>query len=526
MEAVTFETLRARIVSPSAECLLGLALIAENKRTPLYDVLTVALCLSPDGDGISAASAQRALESLPTLDLARLEAAVAARAPSGTLRIVIFTDVGLRTVGTVDIDDLIALAYLAIVFGLGSKQLDYLTVVLSHRKKGDGRDLTEPEDVSSMMEARIKGVERVDATTFVVTSTGATVRVFQQHAQTTPNSAQRPLAVYEMVDGDGESATIRAELALANGPLHAHLRATHLSAGQDTVLLGCGPIDVLTAETMCGCAGWTISYSDDAGVNSGRVHTQQQHSNCGAAVLASRGRISDITTGVTRGTGTTDHVLQHVCDAPMLVELAKNTAKVASRPMLLRPAQPSFQAMQSAALCWRILASNIDTLLPGFWAALEVSEPRTVDIAAFGAAVANVPLVPQESAVRSYALAFGLTHLANTLLAAGAPMVRGHIESAHAALAGATMCKCAETEAYGDLPKDVTAMLLVSVPRARVRTASDLLALATLAMAARLSFAMHTARKFGIAGVDVCVAPPTADAVGTGLSIATPLTFS
>ena len=109
---VTFESLVARVASPSSECLLGLALIAEGKRTPLYDVLTVAMCFTNMRSEISAARAQSALESLEGFDLARLEAVIPELAPTGKLRLVVITDVGLRTVGTVDTDDWVALVCL------------------------------------------------------------------------------------------------------------------------------------------------------------------------------------------------------------------------------------------------------------------------------------------------------------------------------------------------------------------------------------------------------------------------------
>jgi hypothetical protein len=97
------------------------------------------------------------------------------------------------------------------------------------------------------------------------------VRVFQQHRQSTPNTAQRALSVDEMLIGDDESACIRAELQRVNEDLYAHLRDVHLVEKQDTVLLGCWPIDALTAHTLAPCVGWMISYTDAAGVNSGKA---------------------------------------------------------------------------------------------------------------------------------------------------------------------------------------------------------------------------------------------------------------
>ena len=514
---VTFESLVARVAYPSSECLLGLALIAEGKRTPLYDVITVALCFSNTRSEISAQRAQGALESMATFDLARLEAVIPALAPSGKLRIVIVTDVGLRTVGTVDTDDWVALVYLCQIVRLMCAKLDYLTVVLSHGKKSDDR--TEPEDVSKLMAARIGEATRIDDTTFV--AYGTTVRVFQQHRQSKPNTAQRSLSVDEMLNGDDESACIRAELQRVNQELYSHLHAVHLVEGQDTVLLGCGPIDVLTAHTLVPCAGWTISYGDDAGVNSGRSHTQYQHSSCGASVLAARGNVVDIATGITRGTTTTDDVIERVCDTPMLVAIAENSAKVAARPLLLFPAAPSFQAMQSAKLFWRILASNVDTLIPGFWPKFE-SAPMGVDAAQFCAAASGVDFVPQCCEIVAYSLAFGVTHVANTLLAARAPL---RAELALKQLQGAATCVCAEFEEYGELPPSVLHLLAASVPRARVSTATEMLSLATLAIASRLAVAMHTSRKFGIVGVDVETQPPSPEFGGLALRIREPLSF-
>jgi hypothetical protein len=70
---VTFERLVSRVASPSSECLLGLALIAEGKRTPLYDVLTVAMCFTNVRSEISAERAQSALESLEGFVLVRAD---------------------------------------------------------------------------------------------------------------------------------------------------------------------------------------------------------------------------------------------------------------------------------------------------------------------------------------------------------------------------------------------------------------------------------------------------------------------
>ena len=514
---VTFESLVSRVASPSSECLLGLALIAEGKRTPLYDVLTVAMCFTNVRSEISAERAQSALESLEGFDLARLEAVIPALAPSGTLRLVIITDVGVRMVGTVDTDDWVALVCLCDIVRLMCAKFDYLTVVLAHHKKeGDG---TEPRDVSQLMAARIGETTRIDDSTFV--AYGTTVRVLQQHRQTTPNSAQRFLGVDEMLVGDAESAGVRAELEAANEALYAHLRDVHLADGQDTVVLGCGPIDVLTAQTLRSCRGWTISYGDDAGVNSGRSYTAYQHSNCGAAVLASYGNVVDITTSVTRGTTTTDDVIERVCDAPMLVALSENATKVAARPLKLCASAPSFHAMQSAKLFWRILASNVDTLLPSFWAEF-ASSAAGVDVAQFGARASGVSFVPQCSEIVAYSLWFGVAHVANTLLAARAPL---RADVALAQLAGATACAAAEIDAYGELPASVVELLAASVPRARVRTASELFSVATLSVASRLALAMHTARKFGIVGVDVQTEAPSAEFGGLALNIGDPLVF-
>ena len=514
---ITFESLVARIQSPSSDCLLGLALIAENKRTPLYDVLTVALCFTNTRSEISAERAQSALESLATFDLARLEAVIPEIAPSGKLRLVIITDVGLRTVGTVDTDDWVALVCLCDLVRLMCTKLDYLTVVLAHRKKNN--DYTEPEDVSKLMAARIGESTRVDDRTFV--AFGTTVRVFQQHRQTTPNSAQRALSVEEMLVGGDESEAIRGELEVANAELYAHLRDVHLVEGQNTVVLGCGPVDVLTARTLGSCVGWTISYGDDSGVNSGRSHTQYQHSNCGASVFASYGNIVDVTTGVTRATTTTDDVIQRVCDTPMLVALAENTTKVAARPLRLSPWAPSFQAMEATRLFWRIFASNVDTLLPSFWSEF-ASAPARVDVAHFCARASGATFVPQCAEIVAYSLSFGITHVANTLLAARAPL---RANFALQQLENATSCVSAEVEEYGDLPHAVLAILAASVPRARVHTASELLSLATLAIASRLAFAMFTARKFGIVGVDVETQPPSLEFGGLALRIGEPLSF-
>jgi hypothetical protein len=514
---VTFESLIARIASPSSECLLGLALIAEGKRTPLYDVLTVAMCFTNMRSEISAERAQSALESLEGFDLARLEAVIPELAPSGKLRLVIITDVGLRTVGTVDTDDWVALVCLCDIVRLMCAQLDYLTVVLSHRKKA--ADRTEPEDVSKLMAARIGGTTRLDDTTFV--AYGTTVRVLQQHRQSTPNSAQRALSVDEMLVGNEESAKIRAELEVANETLYAHLRDVHLAEEQNTVVFGCGPIDVLTAKILQSCAGWTISYGDDVGVNSGRSHAEYQHSNCGAAVFASYKNIVDVTIGVTRGTTTTDDVIERVCDTPMLVALSENTTKVAARPLKLRAGAPSFQAMQSAKLFWRIFASNVDTLLPNFWHEFQ-SAPTGADVAQFCARASGASFVPQCSEIVAYSLWFGITHVANTLLAARAPL---RADLALQQLAGATACNAPEVDAYGELPAAVLELLASSVPRARVLTAADLLSVATLAVASRLAFAMHTASKFGIVGVDVQTEAPTPEFGGLALNICDPLVF-
>jgi hypothetical protein len=298
-------------------------------------------------------------------------------------------------------------------------------------------------------------------------------------------------------------------------------------------LLGCGPIDVVTAHTLRKCLAWTVSYSDPKGVNSGAVRTDAQHSNRGAAVLAAQGNIIDITARVSRGTTTTDHIILDVCDAAMLDEVAKNTAKVAGVPKLLYPAAPGAAAIEEATLVWRILASNTDTLQPRFWdalaesGALAVSDAPPVSIAAFGAAVAGLPTgaaaaAAQQEEIEFYAANFGLTLLANTLLAAGQPM---DVEGALSTIAGGVhTCVVRHIVEYGALPATVVGLIATQLPRAGViRTAHELFVVATLAMAARLSGVMNTAREFG---VDVAVVAKPATFHFGGLRIHQPLAFS
>ena len=550
-EIANFDLLLSRVESPTPECRLGLALIAKNQRPPVYDALTVALCFSNARGEIDSGRAQLALESLKGYDRARLDALIlelvpggpngpngpsgpnGPNGPKGKLRVVMFTDVGLKNFcgeTTADTDDWVAIALMCDIAKLGSNMLDHFTLVLSHRKKGEvGRkDRTTPMDVSEMMAARIgSSVNRIDSTTFL---TGNTFfRVFQQEAQTTP-SAHASLTVDEMLGLGGDesvqltSAAALSELRGYNSAMLGHLRAVHCAGGQTTVVLGCGPIDVVTADTLCGCLAWTVSYSDPKGVNSGSVHTDAQHSNRGAAVFAANGNIVDITARVSRGTSTTDHIILDVCDAAMLDAVAKNAAKVAGVPMLLYPAAPGAAAIEQATLVWRILASNTDTLQPRFWDALRVGaavEPP-VSISAFGAAVAATPLVPQQEEIEFYAANFGLTLLANTLLAAGQPM---DVEGALSTIAGGVRtCVVRHIVEYGALPDIVVGMVAAQLPRAgAIRTAHELFVVATLAMAARLSGVMSTAREFG---VDVAVVAKPATLHLGGLRIHQPLAFS
>lgn len=508
---LAFDRLMGRVVDPTPQCTLGLALVAKGKRPPVYDALTVALCFS-NARTFDAAEAQLALNSMADFDRPRLDAVIPALAPSGKLRVVVFTDVGLATVdGTVDTDDWVALAMLCDIVVLGSPAFDHLTVVLSWRKKGaEGKsDRTTPEDVSAMMEARVKLVRRLDSTTFVVGAT--TVRVFQQLAQTTVVPAGRLLSVDEML---GESACV-SELRERNSAMLAYLRVVHCSEAQDTVVLGCGPIDVVTAETMRASVGWTVSYGDLHGVNSGSVF-DAQHSYRGACVFHSFGRCFDIPTRVSRGTTTTDDILDRVCDARMLAAVAENAAKVAGTPMLLAPSPPSQRAEQQAILAWRIAVSNVETLFPHFWDALHAAGDD-VEISVFGAAVASVAL--QEREIAAYSATFGLALVANALLAFGKPL---DVESAISSLSEQT--RVSEIVEYGDLPPPVAAFAAALMPRATVRTAHDLFAIAALSMSARLSYVASTAREFGVRELSVVATPPTLES--GGIRIRQPVVYS
>ena len=133
---LAFDRMCERVVDPSPQCTLGLALMAKGKRPPVYDALAVALGFS-DLREFDAPSAQLALESLAGYDRARLDGVIAKLAPSVKLRVVIFTDVGLESVdGTVDTDDQVALLMTCDIALLGSPAFDHVTVVLSCRKKG------------------------------------------------------------------------------------------------------------------------------------------------------------------------------------------------------------------------------------------------------------------------------------------------------------------------------------------------------------------------------------------------------
>lgn len=524
---LAFDRLCERVGDPTPQCALGLALMAKGKGPPVYDALTVALCFS-NSRKFDAASAQVALQSLATFDRARLDAVIPELAPSGKFRVVIFTDVGLATVdGTVDTDDLVALAMTCDVVLFGSPAFDHLTIVLSCRKKGaEGRsDRTTPEDVSAMMEARCTDVRRLDPTTFVVGPT--TVRVFQQLAQKTVRPAGRLLTVTEML-GESDDADIKrdcevasAELRVINKDMLAHLRSVHCAEKQDTVVFGMGPIDVVTAETLRASVGWTVSYGDISGVNSGSVFDAQS-SFRGASVFHSFGRCFDIPTRVSRGTTTTGDILDRVCDARMLDAVSLNAAKVAGIPMLLNPAPPSQLAEQQAILAWRISVSNIETLLPNFWddmAAASDSGTLDVPISVFGAAVAGVTQVDQKDEIGLYSATFGLALVSNALLAFGKPM---DVEAALSSLSTGTNVPA--IIAYGDLPARVAAFAASLMPRATVRTAHDLFVIATLAMSARLSYVMATAREFGIREVSVVPTPPTLEA--GGVKIRQPLVYN
>ena len=528
---LAFDRLLGRVANPTPKCTLGLALVAKGSRPPVYDALTVALCFANER-AFDAERAQSALVALGDLDRPRLDAVVPALAPSGKLRLVVITDVGLRppesdgelSLGdTVDTDDWVMLALLIDIVVLGNVSLDYLTIVLSWRKKGaeNKKDRTTPEDVSAMLESRVGLVRRLDPTTFVVGAT--TVRVFQQRAQRTLR-ATRTLTVPELlgvtddhdVRRDYETATL--ELRAANADMLAYLRAVHCAEGQDTVVLGCGPIDVLTAETLQACLGWTVSFGDATGVNSGRVFVDAQFSYCGASVLSSFGRTFDIGTRVSRGTSTTDYILDRVCDAPMLAAVAENAAKVAGTPMLIAPAPPSSKAEQQAILAWRIACSNVETLLPHFWDAFAESRSlETVSVSAVGAALARV--TPQgHDEIGMYASTFGLAFVANTLLAFGKPL---DVEAALSSLS--TGLYVPAIVEYGDLPEPVRAFASNVMPRAEARTAQDLFAVAALSICARLRYVMATAREFGVSEVSVLATPPALEA--GGLRVKHPLVF-
>ena len=523
---LAFDRMCERVVDPSPQCTLGLALMAKGKRPPVYDALTVALGFS-NSRKFDAPSAQLALQSLAGFDRARLDAVIPELAPSGKLRLVVFTDVGLATVdGTVDTDDWVALAMTCDIVLLGSPAFEYLTIALSWRKKGAAGklDRTTPEDVSTMMEGRFKVVRRLDSTTFVVGQT--TVRVFQQRAQKTVRPAGRLLTSGELL-GESDDADIMrdfevatAELRATNYDMLAYMRMVHCSDGQDTVVFGLGPIDVVTAETLRASVGWTVSYGDLNGVNSGSVF-DAQHSFRGASVFHSFGRCFDIPTSVSRGTTTTDDILERVCDARMLEAVALNAGKVAATPMLLDPAVPSQRAEQKAILAWRICVSNIETMLPRFWDDLACESgtlATDVSISLFGAAVAGVTQGDQERDIGLYSATFGLALVSNALLAFGKPL---DVESALSALSTGT--HNAAILAYGDLPAPVAAFAASLMPRATARTAHDLFVIASLSMSARLSYVMATAREFGIRAVAVVPTPPTLEA--GGIKIRQPLAY-
>jgi hypothetical protein len=370
-------------------------------------------------------------------------------------------------------------------------------------------------------------VRRLDSTTFVVGPT--TIRVFQQLAQKTVRPAGRLLTVTEML-GESDDADIKrdcklaiAELRETNKDMLAHLRSVHCAEGQDTVVFGMGPIDVVTAETLRASIGWTVSYGDLHGVNSGSVFPAQS-SFRGASVFHSFGRCFDIPTRVSRGTTTTGDILDRVCDARMLEAVSLNAAKVAGIPMLLEPAPPSQLAEQQAILAWRISVSNIETLLPNFWDDITAARDSgtlfgDVPISFFGAAVAGVTQVDQENEIGLYSATFGLALVSNALLAFGKPM---DVEAALSSLSTGTNVPV--IVAYGDLPAPVAAFAASLMPRATVRTAHDLFVIATLAMSARLSYVMATAREFGVREVSVVPTPPTLEA--GGVRIRQPLVYN
>jgi hypothetical protein len=154
-----------------------------------------------------------------------------------------------------------------------------------------------------------------------------------------------------------------------------------------------------------------------------------------------------------------------------------------------------------------------------------VSAEPPVSISAFGAAVAGQTggqTVPQQEEIEFYAAQFGLTLLANTLLAAGQPM---DVEGALSTVSGGVRtCVVRHIVEYGALPPIVAGFVATQLPRAGViRTAHQLFVVATLAMAARLSGVMSTAREFG---VDVAVVAKPATLHLGGLRIHQPLAFS
>ena len=268
--------------------------------------------------------------------------------------------------------------------------------------------------------------------------------------------------------------------------------------------------------------GWTVSYADLNGVNSGSVFDAQP-SFRGARVFHSFGRCFDIPTRVSRGTTTTDDILERVCDARMLEAVALNAGKVAATPMLLDPSPPSQRAEQRAILAWRIAVSNIETMLPHFWddiaAACESGTLASdVPISFFGAAVARVAQVDQENEIGLYSATFGLALVANALLAFGKPL---DVESALSSLSTGTHVPA--ILAYGDLPAPVAAFAASLMPLATVRTAHDMFVIATLSMSARLSYAMSTAREFGVRDVSVVATPPTLE--HGGVKVRQPLVY-
>jgi hypothetical protein len=128
----------------------------------------------------------------------------------------------------------------------------------------------------------------------------------------------------------------------------------------------------------------------------------------------------------------------------------------------------------------------------------------------------------QQEEIEFYAANFGLTLLVNTLLAAGQPM---DVEGALSTIAGGVhTCVVRHIVEYGALPPIVVGLIATQLPRAGViRTAHELFVVATLAMAARLSGVMGTAREFG---VDVAVVAKPATLHFGGLRIHQPLAFS